>query len=106
MPNCFAGDRVKIQILPAGAWSMSQYAARGGPFLAFKVGLARQGSLNYWACLGSYFASVPKEGRPWGHLPRASPFTLQDLTSLKLCRKVALLTTSLHHFHAVTDCRY
>jgi hypothetical protein len=37
MPNCFAGDRVKIQILPAGAWSRSQYAARGGPFLAFKV---------------------------------------------------------------------
>jgi hypothetical protein len=32
----------------------------------FKVVLADQGALNYWALLGCYFASVPKEGLPQG----------------------------------------
>jgi hypothetical protein len=105
MPNCFAGDRVKIQILSAGAWSRSQYAARGGPFLALRL-LGATGHSQLLGVFGILFRFSPKGGQALGHLPRASPFTLQDLTSLKLCEKVALLTTSLHHFHAVTDCRY
>jgi hypothetical protein len=73
----------------------SQCAARGRSFLTFKVVLADQGSLNYWAFLGSYFASVPKEG-----LPEGISFLLSIVFSEvpRASQKGALLDIYLHHF--------
>jgi hypothetical protein len=44
--------------------------------------------------LGCYFASVPKEGGPSGHLPHASPFYLASAEVIQAHRKLRSLTTS------------
>jgi hypothetical protein len=69
MPGCCVGGQGSdTRNGPRAHGGKSQCPARGCSFLAFKVVLADQGTLNYWVLSRSYFASVPKEGLPQGNL--------------------------------------